>query len=116
MERLEFLHYLNRSPYKEALACLALEEGVNHFQLLDKMIDKRIGTTVSGLKKALSELEGKGMVASVNGCYLFQENWLKELVLFLDEFEESSKEMDLCKIMLEKNGKGLFAGENKKSV
>ncbi|GEM_PF-1537957 len=103
MRRLDFLNYTNRSPYKEVLACLALEEGVNLFELMNKVIDRSVGLTASELKKALIELEFNGLIARVNDCYLFNESWLRELVLFLDEFEESKKELDLCQLMLEKN-------------
>jgi len=103
MGRLDFLNYTNRSPYKEVLACLALEEGMNLFELMNKVIDRSVGLTASELRKALVELEFNGLIARVNDCYLFNENWLRELVLFLDEFEESKKELDLCQLMLEKN-------------
>ena len=83
MGKLEYLNYVNRSPHKEALACLALEEGVNAFQLMDKLIGRRVDTSVSDLKGALFELECNGLLASVNGCYQFQEEWFKELVRFI---------------------------------
>ena len=102
MGRLEFLQYTNRALYKESLACLALEEGITHFQLLDRLIGRNVGTSVQALKEALGEMESDGLIMSVNSCYMFQENWLKELVLFLDEFEESKKEIDLCEALLEK--------------
>ncbi len=103
MGELDFLGYMNRTPYKEALACLALEEGLNLFELMNKMIDRSIGTTAPELRNALTELEYRGLLVRVNERYHFNENWLRELVLFLDEFEESKKELDLYQLMLEKN-------------
>jgi len=103
MERLEFLGFVNRTPYKEALACLAIEEGLNTFELMDKLIGRSVGTTVADLQDVLSELQGKGLLASVNDRYHFHETWFKELVLFLDEFEESKREIDLCEVLLKKS-------------
>lgn len=103
MGELDFLAYTNRSPYKEALGCLALDEGMNLFELMNKMIDRSVGITAAELRNALAELEYIGFITRVNGCYHFHENWVKELILFLDEFEESKKELDLCQLMLEKS-------------
>lgn len=108
MSELDFLNYLNRTPYKEVLACLALKEGMNSFQLLDKLIDRSVGTTATKLKKTLNQLGSEGLIASVNSAFYFQEKWLKELILFLDEFEESKKEMDLCQILLNKPSNKAF--------
>lgn len=114
MSNLEFLNYLNRTPYKEVLACLALEEGLNPHQVLDRLIDRKVGTTIWDLKRALTEMECGGLIASVNNSFYFHENWLKELVLFLDEFEESSKELDLCQLMLGKAQNEVFSSKKEK--
>ena len=102
MDRLEFLQYLNRSPYKEALASLAGAEGANVFQVMNSMVDRRVGTSVEELRIALFELECDGLLLQVNECYHFKDSWFKELVRFLDEFEETGKEMDICEALLER--------------
>jgi len=102
MNRLQFLSYTNRSPYKEMLACLALEEGINHTELLERLIGRSIGLEMEHLKLNLEELEESGLIASINECYLFRENWVKEMVLFLDEFEETKNEIDICEALIQK--------------
>jgi len=102
MDRIEFLSYTNRPPYREMLACLALEEGINRFELLERLIGRSIGTTIEHLELDLEELEESGLIASVNDCYLFRENWLKEMVLFLDEFEETKNEIDICEALIQR--------------
>ena len=114
MGKLEFLNYVNRSPHKEALASLALEEGMNSHQVLERLVGRRVGTDFAELRVALFELECNGLLASVNDCYHFQETWFKELVRFLDEFEESKKEMDLCEVMLGKARAGALSHEKER--
>lgn len=101
----DFLNYLNRSPYREALGCLAGEEGLNRFGLLDRLSGRKISAGIAEVDRALEELELGGFIASVNGCYHFQREWFKDFVLFLDEFEESREELDLCEQML---GQGIL--------
>jgi hypothetical protein len=100
----ELMDYLGRSPFREALGCLAKEEGLNRQQLEGRLASIN-GAYPSMLETALLELECRGFIASVNGCYHFSKEWFKDFVLFLDEFEESREELDLCEQML---GQGIL--------
>jgi len=106
MDRIAFLAYTNRSPYKEMLACLALEEGINHTELLERLIGRSIGLSVENLQLNLEELEENGLIASINECYLFREDWVKQMVLFLDEFEETKNEIDICEALIQRKKQG----------
>ncbi|MCX6802504.1 MAG: hypothetical protein NT067_05345 [Candidatus Diapherotrites archaeon] len=105
MKDTEFLSYLSKSPFREALGFLAKEEGLNRFQLMGRLSDSKSCTGMAELKTALGELECRGFIASVNECYHFQKEWFKDFVLFLEEFEESREELDLCEQML---GQGIL--------
>ena len=111
MARPELLDYLDRSPFREALGCLAKEEGLNMQQLEGRLAEINAAYP-SMLGTALAELERRGFVASVNGRYHFSKEWFKDFVLFLDEFEESREELDLCEQML---GQGILKAVYRKN-
>ncbi|MEM0360097.1 MAG: hypothetical protein QXK06_02020 [Candidatus Diapherotrites archaeon] len=115
MEELQFLSYLGKSPFREALSCLAREEGLNKSQIMDLVSKKSASASLNSLLAALEELELNGFIVGVNGCYHFQKEWFKEFVLFLEEFEASREEMDLCEQMLGQDIlKAFYAKKQKK--
>lgn len=88
MSQLDYLNYTNCSPYKEVLAVLALEQALNAYQIHERVKKKLPYVSIIEIKNALFELERRGLLMNVNNCFTIAEDWLRNLVLFLNEFEE----------------------------
>jgi len=100
MPSLTSLIYLNRSPYKEAIACLAEEEGVNAIELHRTLCKKDTDLSVWKLKRALTEMEKSGILVRVNNRFLFAEDWLEQLMDLMSEFGDNIIELELYNLVI----------------
>ncbi len=102
MPSLTSLVYLNRSPYREAIACLAEEEGVNAIELHSTLKKRQVELSVWKLKRALTEMEKSGILVRVNNRFLFAEEWLEQLMDLMSEFGENIVQLELYNLVIER--------------
>lgn len=96
MSEMGYLYYTTVTPYREILIVLSKANALN-FHSVAKIVPKLSGNIgTAQVEKALIELERAGLIAQINGCYLICEDWLKQLVLFLNEFNQLQSELDNC--------------------
>ena len=106
MSRLDYLHYTNNPPYRELLFILAREQALNSYEAYIKAIKYVPNVTQRQIESALMELELRGILIRVNDCFTIAEDWLRELVLFLNEFESLQSELENYAAMLQRKGAG----------
>jgi hypothetical protein len=104
MSRLDYLHYTNNPPYRELLFILAREQALNSYEAYIKTLKFAPNVTQRQVESALVELELRGILIRVNDCFTIAEDWLRELVLFLNEFAELQDELESYTAMLQRKG------------
>ncbi len=102
MPSLTSLIYLNRSPHREAIACLAEEEGLNAIEIHKRLSMKIADIGIWKIKRALTEMEKSGILIRVNNRFLFSEEWVEQLMDLMSEFGENIVELELYNLVIEK--------------
>jgi len=109
MPELDYLNYTNCSPYKEILLVLAVKRALNPHEVFEHVKEKLPYANIVEVKNALFELEQHGLLININNCFTIAEEWLRNLVLFLNEFEELENSLTKYNAMLQQK----FAEEKK---
>ncbi|MEM4663044.1 MAG: hypothetical protein QXM75_03410 [Candidatus Diapherotrites archaeon] len=103
MSDMSYLYYATVTPYKEVLLTLAKVSPAN-FHMISKMVLKSCSNIgILQIEKALEELKNAGVVVEINSCYIIPEDWLRQLVLFLNEFDQLHSETDNCNAVFNKD-------------
>ena len=102
MRRLDYLHYTNNPPFRELLFILAKGQALNPYEAYIKTMQFLPNITQQQVESALIELELRGLLIRINSCFAIAEEWLRELVLFLNEFTELQNEIEGYAAILEK--------------
>ena len=102
MPRLDYLNYTNNPPFRELLSVLARAHALNPYEAYAKTKRFLPGLTLRQVEAALVELELRGLLIRINNCFAIAEDWLRELMLFLDEFDKLQDAMAGYAALLEK--------------
>jgi len=103
MQSLADMLFLQQPPYRHVLSSLAQEEGLNSDQLLALLQKEHaldLGTWK--MRKVLVELEVRGMLVRVNNRFFLSEEWMNDLVQFVENYRESLNDPAFVQLVLEK--------------
>lgn len=103
MPELDYLNYTNCSPYKEILLVLSVKQAMNSQQVFEHVKKRLPYVNIVEVKNALLELELHGLLININNCFTIAEDWLRNLVLFLNEFEELEETLAKYDAILQQN-------------
>jgi len=101
MTDISYLYYVSVSPYREILLALSKAESLNFYETYKFTSGLLPNIGCMQLEIALLELENSGLIVQINGCFSICEDWIKQLVLFLNEFQELENELDNCNAVFE---------------
>ncbi|MCX8190006.1 MAG: hypothetical protein N3F05_02130 [Candidatus Diapherotrites archaeon] len=105
MSDMGYLYYTTVTPYREILVLLSKANAMNPHSIAKNIPRYLERISAEKVQKALFELEKAGLIVQVNGCYLICEDWLKQLVLFLNEFNQLESELDNCNAVFSSKAK-----------